>query len=149
MLTLGIHHSSRDFNTDCMVSINNAMLSYLSPNHTFMIRLMGIPWKCHHEMTYGVVVDQETMRHINLYTSVCDNSLSRGKRQITMVPRDYRSNKSNRSWKNQLSKHPTEVLGLPDTEEPVKPIETPGKPNHLFRKCSKAKLLAQHTQITN
>lgn len=66
------------FSTDRMVSINDLMLPCLSPNRTFTIRLMVIPEQCSHNVTYGVIMGQETMRRLDLDTSVRNNTISWG-----------------------------------------------------------------------
>ena len=49
------------FTTNHTVRINDVMLPCLLQNHTFTIILMVIPWGCIIEMTYGVIVEQESM----------------------------------------------------------------------------------------
>ena len=59
------------FTTNHTVRINDVMLPCLLQNHTFTINLMVIPWECSIEMTYGVIVEQESMQRLNLDTSIC------------------------------------------------------------------------------
>ncbi len=80
------------FSTDHMVSIHDVMLPCLSPNCTFTIKLMVIPEQCSRNVTYGVIKGEETIRHLDLDTSVHDNSISWGNWHTVMVSRDYWSN---------------------------------------------------------
>ena len=74
--------------------MDNVIRLCLSQNHMFMITLMVIPeeWSC--KMTYGVIIGKESMKQLDLDTSVQDEIISCGERQISMVPRllDKRKN---------------------------------------------------------
>ncbi|KAL3787430.1 hypothetical protein HJC23_001827 [Cyclotella cryptica] len=68
--------------------LEGAMLPCLSTNRTFTIELMVIPKECCVVMNYGVIIGQESMRLLDLDTSICD-AISWGDCEVRMVPHDH------------------------------------------------------------
>ena len=64
------------FTTDCILKVENAMLPCLSTNRTFTAKLMVIP--AQGTSNYGVILDQDSMRSLDLDTSAQDNTISCG-----------------------------------------------------------------------
>jgi hypothetical protein len=77
------------FSSNATLKLDNAMLPCLSTNRAFTIKLMVIPKECGVDMNYGVIIGQESMRLLDLDTSVHDNTISWGDCEISMVPCDY------------------------------------------------------------
>jgi hypothetical protein len=77
------------FSANAMLKLDNAMLPRLSTNRTFNIELMVIPKECDVDMNYGVIIGQESMRLLDLDTSVRDNTISWDDCEVDMVPHDY------------------------------------------------------------
>ena len=65
-----------------MNQMDDVILLCLSQYHIFMITLMVIPDECSCEMTYGVIIGKESMKQLDLDTSVQDEIISCGERQI-------------------------------------------------------------------
>ena len=65
------------------------MLICLSSNQTFAIKLIVVPRECLTDFNYGVIIGQDTMRAIDLDTSIQENMISWGEEQIPMVPHNY------------------------------------------------------------
>jgi hypothetical protein len=89
-----------------------AMLSCLSINQTF-IELMVTPKQCFPDLTYGIIIGQESMRLFVLDMSVHDNTLSwgclqqrslLGKEEISMISWDYWMVENILKQKSQLNK---------------------------------------------
>lgn len=77
------------FTTKKMLKIMEAVLPCLLTNCTFLIDLMIIPEECSTEMNYGTIIGQESMRLLNLDTSLQDNTISWGEKEISMFLQDY------------------------------------------------------------
>ncbi len=58
------------FSSNATLRLENAMLPCLSTNRTFTIELMVIPKESGVDMSYGVIIGQESMRLLDLDTSV-------------------------------------------------------------------------------
>ena len=58
------------------------------------------------EMNYGIIIGQETMRKIDLDTSIRDNMISSGDGEIAMVPRGYWNKQQIVQQQARLSKQP-------------------------------------------
>ena len=86
------------------LQISDAMLPCLSSNRTFTIELTVIWNQCSVDMNYGIVIGQESMRLLNLDTSVRDNTISWGDQSISMVPRDYWTAERIQQQKNRLNR---------------------------------------------
>lgn len=65
------------------------MLPCLSSNSIFMIELMVVPCQSWADLNYSIVIGQDTMRVLDLNTSIPDNTISWREEQIPMVPNDY------------------------------------------------------------
>ena len=63
------------FTTDKFFHLTNAMFPFLSMNQTFSIELMVMPKKFSSDPNYGVIIGEESMRLLNLDTSVQDNMI--------------------------------------------------------------------------
>ena len=74
------------FSSNATLKLENAMLPCLSTNRTFTIKLIVIPKECGIDMSYGVIISQESMQLLNLDTSACDNTISWGNCKVNMVP---------------------------------------------------------------
>jgi hypothetical protein len=74
------------FSTKKILRLTEAMPPCLSTNRTFTLELMIVPRECSADL---VILGQNTMRELNLDTSVRDNTISWGEEQISMVPHDY------------------------------------------------------------
>lgn len=102
------------FTANKVLQIKDAMLPCLSTNRTFSIDLMVIPEKCSAEMNYGAIIGQESMRLLDLDTSVRDNTISWGEKSIPMVSRDYWTAERIQQQKGRLNKQPS--IANPETE---------------------------------
>lgn len=98
------------FTADKILRITDAMLPCLSTNRTFSIDLMVIPEKCSADMNYGAIIGQESMRLLDLDTSIRENTISWGEKSIPMVPRDYWTAERIQQQKARLNKQPTADL---------------------------------------
>jgi hypothetical protein len=99
------------FTADKILQITDAIVTCLSTNRImFSIDLMVIPEKCSAGMNYGAIIGQESMRLLDLDTSVCDNTILWGEKSIPMVPRDYWTAKQIQQQKARLNKQPTADL---------------------------------------
>ena len=105
------------FTTTDVLKISNAMLPCLSNNRTFTIELMIIPKECGGDMNYGAIIGQESMRLLDLDTSVRDNTISWGDERIAMVPRDYWTAERIQQQRSRLNRHPAAM------KSKSKPIE--------------------------
>lgn len=76
-------------------------------------------------MSYGVIVGPETMRHLDLDTSICDSKKGMGLKQIAVIPRDCWTNRCIQMQKNGLLKHPPKFPSPMDTEESVGTTRSP------------------------
>ena len=97
--------AARTFVTNDTLKTSDAMLPCLSSNRTFTIELMVIPKQCSADINYGVIIGQESMRLLDLDTSVRDNTISLGDQSISMVPQDYWTAKRIQRQKNRLNRH--------------------------------------------
>jgi hypothetical protein len=93
------------FSSNATLKLENAMLPCLSTNRTFAIELMVIPKECSASMNYGVIIGQESMRLLDLDTSVRDNTISWGDCEVNMVPRDYWTMERIMQQKSRILKH--------------------------------------------
>ena len=95
-----------------------------------MIKLRIIPQQYSHSMTCGAILGQDTMRSLDLDTSIWDGVISWGEHQTAMVPRGYWTDERIQSQMNQWLKHPIK-LSAPnspsDTERPVELNKTLGE----------------------
>lgn len=82
------------------------MLPCLSTNRTFTIELMVIPKECCREMSYGVIIRQESMRLLDLDMSVRDNTILWGDYNVEMVPFNYWTKERTLQQKSRLLKKP-------------------------------------------
>ena len=98
------------FTADKILQITDAMLPCLLTTRTFLIDLMVIPEKCSADMNYGAIIGQESMRLLDLDTSVCDNTISWGEKSIPMDPHDYWTAGRIQQQKARLNKQPTADL---------------------------------------
>ncbi len=89
---------------DRILKIDNAMLPCLSTNRTFTAELMVIPSQ--KSSNYEVILGEESMRALDLDTSVRDNTISWGDKEIPMVPRDYWTMERILRHKARLHKQP-------------------------------------------
>ncbi len=118
------------FTTDQMVCINDIMLPCLSTNRTFTIKLRIIPQQYSHGMTYGAILGQDTMRDLDLDTSIRNGVISWGEHQTVMVPRGYWTDECIRSQMNQWLKHPTKLStpnSLSNTKMSIELTDTMGE----------------------
>ena len=94
------------FSSNEALKLENAMLPCLSANRSFTIKLMVIPKECCVDMNYGIIIVQESMRLLDLDTSVRDNTISWGDCEVNMVSRDYWTTQRILQQKSRLLKQP-------------------------------------------
>ena len=92
------------FSTTKFLQLTRAMLLCLSTNHTFSMELMIVPQECSADLNYGIVLGQDTMRALDLNTSICNNTISWGEELISMVPYDYWTTEQILQQKARLTK---------------------------------------------
>ena len=95
------------FTTDRTIRLTNAMLPCFSTSKTFSLELMVIPEEYSNDMNYGAIIGQESMRTLNLDTSIRHNTISWHDAKIPMVPRNYWTAERIQQHKAQLSKQPS------------------------------------------
>lgn len=93
------------FITDKIVKLTNAMLPCLSTSETFTIELMIIPKECSNDMSYGAIIGQDSMRTLDIDTSVRHNTISWQDKEIPMVSRDYWTAKRIQQQRKKLNKN--------------------------------------------
>ena len=114
------------FSSNEALKLDNAMLPCLSTNRSFTIELMVIPKECCVDMNYGIIIGQESMRLLDLDTSVRDNTISWGDCEVNMVPRDYWTTERILQQKSRLLKQPKPV------NHDEMQIDTTQAPNEVF-----------------
>ena len=67
---------------------------------------MVIPKECCANMNYGIIIGQESMRLLDLDTSVRDNTISWGDCEVDMVTRDHWTEQRILQQKSRLLKQP-------------------------------------------
>ncbi len=93
------------------------MLICLSSNQTFAIKLIVVPRECSTDFNYGVIIGQDTIWALNLDTSMWDNMILWGDKQIPMVPCDYWTGEWILQQKACFVKHPkSEPAEIPSDE---------------------------------
>jgi hypothetical protein len=105
-LIQSLRYSKRHVSSNEALKLENAMLPCLSTNRSFTIELMIIPKECCENMNYGIIIGQESMRLLDLDTSVRDNTISWGDCEVNMVPRDYWTTQRILQQKSRLLKQP-------------------------------------------
>lgn len=70
-----LHNCSENIHNKQIWHLTNAMFPFLSMNQTFSIELMVMPKKFSSDPNYGVIIGEESMRLLNLDTSVQDNMI--------------------------------------------------------------------------
>ena len=91
------------FHTNRMICIDDVMLPCLSQNHRFMISLMIMPKPSSGDKNYGVIMDQESMKCLDLDSSIRKGNISWGEQQIPMVPRNYWTEKNQKPERHESS----------------------------------------------
>ena len=64
------------FTTDKTVKLMNAMLPCLSTSEACTLELMIIPEECSSEMNYSAIIGQDSMRPLDIDTSIRHNTIS-------------------------------------------------------------------------
>jgi hypothetical protein len=96
------------FMTDKTVKLTNAMLPCLSTNETLTLELMIIPKEYSNDLHYGAIIGQDSMRKLDIDTSVRHNTISWHDNKISMVSRDYWTTERILQQKAKLSKKPSQ-----------------------------------------
>jgi hypothetical protein len=105
------------FSSTEVLKLEGAMLPCLSTNRTFSLELMILPKECSHQANYGVIIGQETMRLLDLDTSVRENTISWGECEIGMVSRDH--------WTpERIVQQKPRLLRQPQAEQTTKSTKT-------------------------
>ena len=92
------------FTTDQTIKLTNAMLPCLSTSETFTLEVMVIPKECSSGISYGAIIGQDSMRTLDIDTSVCHNTISWHNNSISMVTRDFWTAERILQQKSKLSK---------------------------------------------
>jgi hypothetical protein len=114
--------AARIFTADCIIKVKNAMLPCLPTNRTFTAELMVISTQ--ETGNYGIILGQDSLHSLDLDTSVQDNTIYWGEKEIPMVPCYYWTTEKIQHRKACLSKHPLSLIKTDNvpTEDPTEEL---------------------------
>lgn len=118
------------FTTNHIIQINDVMPPCLSQNFPFTIALMVIQQNCSCEMTYRVIMGEESMQKLDVDTSILEGTISLGERQIFMVSRDYLMEERVHSKRNRMMKQSLGLLPFKDQWNQWRILEKPASLKH-------------------
>jgi hypothetical protein len=98
------------FTTDKTVKLTNAMLPCLSTSKAFTLELMIVPEESSSKMNYGAIIRQDSMRALDIDTSIRHNTISWHDTEIPMIPRNYWTAERIQQERKALHKQPLNLV---------------------------------------